>query len=120
MGLAFTHESKPLEVEILIAEVGSDASSDRLFHIMYDGTVTDESQYCILGGDTEAISQRLSSKVDPTAPLGSALLLATQALSGPDRTLKCDDLEVAILARSNQRRCFARVSDEEVTALLES
>jgi proteasome alpha subunit len=43
MGQAFTHESKPLEVEILIAEVGYDATQDRLFHITYDGTVIDES-----------------------------------------------------------------------------
>jgi len=120
MGLAFTHESKPLEVEILIAEVGADSSADRLFHIMYDGTVTDESGCCILGGDTEAISQRLTSLVHPEASLQAALQLAVSALSGADRTLTSDDLEVATLTRNGERRCFARVSDEEVTQLLES
>ena len=120
MGLAFTHESKPLEVEILIAEVGIDAESDRLFHVTYDGTVTDENRCCILGGDSESISQRLSSQVDPTASLKSALQLAAQALSGTDRNLMADDLEVATLTRNGQRRCFSRISDEEVTRLLES
>lgn len=118
MGQAFTHESKPLEVEILIAEVGYDASQDRLFHITYDGTVIDESGSCILGGDIEAISSRLHDNVNPDADLSTAISLATKALSGPDRTLHCADLEVAILHRGDERRCFVRILDEEVERLL--
>src|SRR3954470_4385174 len=41
----FTHEIKPLEVEILVAEVGEPGDEhrkDQLFHILYDGTVMDE------------------------------------------------------------------------------
>ena len=41
----FTHEIKPLEVEILVAEVGEvgdEHRTDQLFHILYDGTVMDE------------------------------------------------------------------------------
>ena len=118
MGQAFTHESKPLEVEILIAEVGYEASQDRLFHITYDGTVIDESGSCILGGDIDAISARLHDNVNPDADLSTAVSLATNALSGPDRTLSCSDLEVAILHRGGERRCFARIPDEEVERLL--
>lgn len=118
MGQAFTHESKPLEVEILIAEVGYDATQDRLFHITYDGTVIDETASCILGGDTDAIASRLQSNVNPNADLSTAMSLATGALSGPDRTLRCDDLEVAVLRRGDERRCFARIPDEEVERLL--
>jgi proteasome alpha subunit len=40
------------------------------------------------------------------------------ALSGPDRTLGAGDTEVAVLARSNGRRCFRRLDDAEVVALL--
>lgn len=118
MGQAFTHESKPLEVEILIAEVGYEATQDRLFHITYDGTVIDESGSCILGGDIDAISARLHDNVNPDADLSTAVSLATTALSGPDRTLRCADLEVAILHRGDERRCFARIPDEEVERLL--
>ena len=118
MGQAFTHESKPLEVEILIAEVGYEATQDRLFHITYDGTVIDESGSCILGGDIDAISARLHDNVNPDADLSTAVSLATNALSGPDRTLSCSDLEVAILHRGGERRCFARIPDEEVERLL--
>ena len=40
------------------------------------------------------------------------------ALAGPDRELPAADLEVALLARGNGRRCFRRLDDDEVTALL--
>ena len=42
LGQVFTHEMKPMEVEILVAEVGPDPAQDQLFHILYDGTVMDE------------------------------------------------------------------------------
>jgi proteasome alpha subunit len=118
MGQAFTHESKPLEVEILIAEVGLTASADRLFHVTYDGTVVDESQSCILGGDTEAISARLLPTLDPNAELSVAVQKAAVALAGPDRSLTAQDLEVATLARGTERRCFVRVDEAQVALFL--
>lgn len=118
IGQSFTHESKPLEVEILIAEVGVDAGNDRLFHITFDGTVIDEQMCCILGGDSEAVQQRLSANLDPTADLGSAIAKAAEALAGPERTVATDDLEVAILARGEHRRCFERLSHEKVAELI--
>lgn len=118
IGQSFTHESKPLEIEILIAEVGVDPAHDRLFHITFDGTVIDEQKFCILGGDAEAVHQRLSANIDPTASLGLAISHAAQALAGPDRTIGSDDLEVAILARGDHRRCFERLTHEKVTELI--
>ena len=118
IGQSFTHESKPLEVEILIAEVGFDATQDRLFHITFDGTVIDEQVFCILGGDSEAVHQRLSKNVDSSAHLGKAISSAAQALAGPDRTLDSKDLEVAILARGDHRRCFERLTHEKVSELI--
>jgi proteasome alpha subunit len=120
MGQAFTHESKPLEVEILIAEVGHSSSADRLFHVTYDGTVIDESQSCILGGDTDSISARLNPTLDLTADLSAAVQKAAAALAGPDRTLTAEDLEVATLARGTERRCFVRVDETQVAAFLQA
>ena len=120
MGQAFTHESKPLEVEILIAEVGHSSSADRLFHVTYDGTVIDESQSCILGGDTESISARLNPTLDPTTELSAAVQKAAAALAGPDRTLTAEDLEVATLARGTERRCFVRVDETQVATFLQA
>ena len=118
LGQIFTHEMKPMEVEILVAEVGADGADDQLFHILYDGTVMDERQFSVLGGDAESITGRLRELDHAELSLGAALVAATSALSGPDRTLKAEDLEVAVLARSNGRRCFRRLADDEVAALL--
>jgi proteasome alpha subunit len=118
IGQSFTHESKPLEVEILIAEVGIDSAHDRLFHITFDGTVIDEQKCCILGGDSEAVHQRLSENLNPSAELGTAISRAAEALAGPDRTVATDDLEVAVLARGDHRRCFERLTHEKVAELI--
>ena len=118
LGQIFTHEMKPMEVEILVAEVGYAAGDDQLFHILYDGTVMDEVHYSVLGGDADAITGRLNESWADGASLGDALKVATQALAGPERTLGSDDLEVAVLSRSNGRRCFQRLSDEQVAELL--
>ena len=117
LGQTFTHEMKPLEVEILVAEVGADGADDQLFHILYDGTVMDERRYSVLGGDAEAINSRLVD-IAEALDLGGAVAAATSALSGPDRSLRAEDLEVAVLARSNGRRCFRRLSDDEVAPLI--
>jgi proteasome alpha subunit len=38
LGNVFTHEMKPLEVEILVAELGEPGRPDQLYHIAYEGT----------------------------------------------------------------------------------
>ncbi len=119
LGQVFTHEMKPMEVEILVAEVGADGHPDQLFHILYDGTVMDEHRFSVLGGDAEAITGRMRD-VDTDLPFAGAVKAATAALAGPDRQLQADDLEVALLERGNGRRCFRRLSDDEVTQILAS
>jgi proteasome alpha subunit len=120
IGQSFTHEPKPLEVEILVAEVGLSPDGDRLFHITYDGTVFDETGCCTLGGDSEAVTERLREGFDPSADIMTALKKAVAALAGPDRTLVADDLEVAVLRRGDARRCFERIDDTAVVAILGS
>jgi proteasome alpha subunit len=118
LGQIFTHEMKPMEVEILVAEVGSEPPGDRLFHILYDGTVMDEDSFTVLGGEADAIEERLAEAWSADLPLAGALTTAVTALAGEDRELGADDLEVAALARSNGRRAFRRLGTDEVTALL--
>lgn len=118
LGQIFTNEMKPMEVEILVAEVGPDPEGDRLFHILYDGTVVDESDFTVLGGEAEAIAQRLGEAWGEGLALGDALEAACAAIGGPDRTLVADDLEVAVLARSNGRRAFRRIEGDELAGLL--
>lgn len=118
LGQIFTHEMKPLEVEILVAEVGFDHDKDRLFHIRYDGSVTDEDDYVVLGGDAEAISARLDSDMLNAASLGDCLSAAVSALAGPDRELPAIELEVAVLDRLDEGRCFRRLDNSEITSLI--
>jgi proteasome alpha subunit len=119
MGNVFTHEMKPLEVEILVAEVGPRLGEDQMFHILYDGTVVDESLFTALGGESEAISSRMAPAYRAGWSLGEALAAAVKALAGTDRRLAPGELEVAVLERANGRRAFRRVLEPEVTELLE-
>jgi len=118
LGQIFTHEMKPMEVEILVAEVAHDSDGDQLFHILYDGTVFDEKRFSVLGGDADAMSARLNDSWSEGLDLGSAVRAAVAALAGPERTLTSDDLEVAVLSRANGRRCFQRLSDDDVAGHL--
>ena len=118
LGQIFTHEMKPLEVEILVAEISEEPGADQMFHIRYDGTMMDEKRYVVVGGDSDAISERLEGVWQEGCSLAHALSCAVRALAGPDRTLVPDDLEVAVLARGNGRRAFRRLEDAAVAALL--
>ncbi len=118
LGNIFTHEMKPLEVEILVAEVGLEPSDDQMFHIVYDGTVFDQRDTAVLGGDADAISGRLEAGFSDGLELGAAVRLGVSALAGDERDLTTPELEVAVLARGNGRRCFRRVEDDAVSGLL--
>jgi proteasome alpha subunit len=118
LGNVFTHEMKPLEVEILVAELGSEGGHDQLYHIAYEGTITDEERFAVLGGDAETITERVGAAWQDSWDLAGALKGAVAALAGPDRTLAAGDLEVATLSRGNGRRTFRRATEEELAQLL--
>ena len=118
IGNVFTHEMKPMEVEILVAEVGVDTGGDQMFHILYDGSIVDEDRFSVLGGEAEAITTRMAGLFQAGWSLPEALKGASSALGGPDQTLAVPDLEVAVLARTDTRRAFRRVEDGETAELL--
>jgi proteasome alpha subunit len=119
LGDVFTHEIKPMEVEIVVAELGMEPGGDRLFHIFYDGTVVDETNFTVLGGgEADAISERLGATYQADQSLEEALRAGVAALAGTERQLTSAELEVAVLARGGARRAFRRLTDDEVTAIL--
>jgi proteasome alpha subunit len=118
LGQVFTHEMKPLEVEIVVAEVGLEPGDDRLFHLLYDGTVMDEEGFTVLGGEAEALAERMKAGYSEGLALGAAVQVAVAALAGPDRKLSERELEVAVLERGTQRRTFRRIDGDALTALL--
>ena len=118
LGQIFTHEMKPMEVEILVAEVGYEPDGDQMFHILYDGTVMDERDHAALGGDSEATNERLAESYVADLDLAAAVRLGIAALAGSDREIPPDELEVAALTRGNGRRCFRRVTPDELAAII--
>ncbi|HWD51657.1 MAG TPA: proteasome subunit alpha [Acidimicrobiales bacterium] len=118
LGQVFTHEMKPLEVEILVAELGTDQHPHQLYHIAYEGTITDEDRYAVLGGETESIAEKVEAAWTENWALSVALPAAVGALAGEERTLAGKDLEVAVLSEGNGRRAFHRMPDGELDALL--
>ena len=118
LGQVFTHEMKPMEVEILVAEVGYDPADDELFHVLYDGVILDEDRFTVLPGDNEAISERLKEGWAEGLALTAAVKVAVGAIAGPERTLAAVDLEGAVLERHAKRRAFRRLDEEELAGLL--
>lgn len=118
LGQVFTHEMKPLEVEIVVAEVGLEPGDDRLFHLLYDGTVMDEEGFTVLGGEAEALAERMKAGYSEGLALGAAIQVAVAALAGPDRKLSERELEVAVLERGPQRRTFRRIDGDALAAHL--
>jgi len=114
----FTHEMKPYEVEILVAEIGNTVDDDRLFHVLYDGNVADEDDFSVVGKDAEAIADRIQVGFRADWSLVEALKATVAAVGGTDRELKPGDLEVAVLERSKSGRVFRRIEEAELTTLL--
>ena len=113
----FSEAPKPMEVELIVAETGLEKQQDRLFHVMYDGTVLDEHNFSVRGGDADAVTERLKSAFVVDATLKVAINSAVKALSGPDNKLEYSDLEVAVLERNGKRRCFRRIDGDELNAM---
>ena len=119
LGQVFTNEMKPYEVEILVAQVGSTpAEPNELFHVLYDGTLMDESDYTVLGGDAERISDFLENAFKPGLSLAEAIQIGAKSLAEEGVTLGADQLEVAALERGRARRAFRRITGDELLGLL--
>ena len=119
LGQYFTHEMKPLEIEMIVAEVGEESASDQLFHLLYDGTVMDTRGFVVIGGEADAIRGRMEEGWSQEMALSVAVSVSVSALAGPDRTLVPDDLEVAVLSRENGRRAFGRLEGGDLAGLLD-
>src|SRR4029078_4339885 len=62
LGTIFTEQQKPYEVEICVAEVGEDSDGDQLYRLTYDGTIVDEPEFLVMGGQAEAIATELRGR----------------------------------------------------------
>ncbi|MCU1672083.1 MAG: proteasome and subunit [Frankiales bacterium] len=126
LGAIFTESSKPYEVELVVAEVGSTPADDQMYRLTYDGSVADEHGFVVMGGNSDPIASYVRERHDATAPLAQALQLAVAALVQPvadgteARTIAGTDLEAAVLDRTRPRRAFKRLLDAPLEKLLEA
>ncbi len=123
LGTIFTVDSKPYEVEIVIAEVGETPADDQIYRLTYDGSVADEHGFVAMGGSAETISAQLTERYRDGMTLEGALSLAVELLGrdpsgGEQRTLTPDQLEVAVLDRHRPRRKFRRLGGAHLGRLL--
>lgn len=118
LGTSFTDGGKPLEVEVLVAQLAIRNKPTKIYHIAFEGTITDEARFAVLGGDSETIRTRFVSEGDDITTLAITLQRAVRALSGPERSILPADLEVARLEDLGTRRTFNRLSDDLVGQLL--
>jgi proteasome alpha subunit len=117
----FTQQMKPYEVEILVGEVDGDQSGIALYHVLFDGSVTDEHGYVAIGGSSEDLMGTLKEKYQPDWDLATAVKTAVQVLgTTPEtRTIAPEAVEAGVLDRTRtQRRKFRRLEDTEIASIL--
>ena len=121
LGQVFTHEMKPYEVELLVAEVGyGPDAAHALFHILYDGTVMDEERFAVLGGQAERIRAALEERYRDGLDVGGAIRLGAEALDQDEQgeSPGARRLEVALLDQTRERRAFRRIRGDELEEIL--
>jgi proteasome alpha subunit len=116
----FMEASKAYEVEVCVAEVGTDGAPNALYHITYEGTVYDRKGSLAMGGEAEDLNAELQRGYREHMPLDESIRLALRALrrAAPPGAAT-SRLEVAVLERNRRRRSFRRLTDEEVAKALE-
>ncbi|SDJ22693.1 proteasome alpha subunit [Frankineae bacterium MT45] len=123
LGTIFTEQQKPYEVEICVAEVGESSSDDQLYRLSYDGTIVDEPEFLVMGGQAEALTVTLRDAYKPGLPLAEALVDAVTVLgsvggTGGPRSLQAGQLEVAVLDRNRAVRKFRRITGAALSEML--
>jgi proteasome alpha subunit len=124
LGGIFTEQQKPYEVEICVAEVGATAEDDQMYRLSYDGTIVDEPEFLVMGGQAEALTAEMKKNFAAGLDLRDALAVAVKTLGsvggtdGKSRVLPANQLEVAVLDRNRGTRKFRRLTGLSLTELL--
>ena len=116
----FTQQMKPYEVEILVGEIGQNGGGTEIYHVLFDGTVTDEHEHVAIGGHAEELSNAIAAAYKSGWDLATACREAVKALSTAEgRDIAAEQVEAAVLdGTRTQRRKFRRLAEDEVAGLL--
>lgn len=127
LGTVFTTESKPLEVELVVAQVGLTHELDQIYRLSYDGSVADEHGYVVMGGQAEHLGEVMEQGWRVGMTLAEVLTLVRTVLATPigaksaeaePRQIPAAHLEVAVLDRTRPRRAFRRLAGPLLDELL--
>jgi proteasome alpha subunit len=125
IGDVFTREFKPLELEVIVAEVGDPRlvghEDNVMYRVQFDGSISDHRGWCGIGGTVESIESYLKNHFRAALPLGEALRLGRDALvaaANGSTGIAPERLEVCTLDRERPGRKFRRASADEVRAIL--
>jgi proteasome alpha subunit len=121
LGTVFTDALKPLEVELLVAEIGNDMENDEIYRLTFDGSVVDEKNFVAIGGDSEKINELLKSSWKDNIQSQEAIKLSLKILneaSTSDKKITNESIEVAILDRKKIGRKFVRLNQSELSQIL--
>jgi proteasome alpha subunit len=114
LGQIFTHEVKPYEVEVIVAELGND--ENHLYHVRFDGTLRDDHGFAVIGGDEDAIRERIAADYRDDLDLEGAVAIATAAIAAStEGDIDPVNWEAAVLDSNLGRRKFRRLGAEEFT-----
>jgi proteasome alpha subunit len=126
IGEVFTREMKPLEIELVVAEVGDDRYEDHkansLFKINFDGFISDHKDFCAIGGNVDSVEQILKADFRSGMTLKEAVALGRKALDAAAErgtALTPENMEVCVLNRAGGRRKFQRLSTDEIREIVE-
>ncbi len=124
LGAIFTEHQKPYEVELCLAEVGDTADRDQLYRLTYDGTIGEEPECMVMGGQAEQLTTHIKNEFVAGQPLREALNVAVSTLGssggadGTHRSIPGNQLEVAVLDRNRGQRKFRRITGLALAELL--
>ncbi len=118
LGNIFTHEIKPYEVEILVAELGVNGEGNRLFKVTYDGTLSEERGFCAIGGQADLLTSTLAEGYAGPASLAATVHMVAAAFAQVEQR-EIDGWEAAVLDSAGKRRTFRRLTQEEIVSALE-
>jgi proteasome alpha subunit len=126
LGSIFTDSPKPYEVELVVAEVGKTQDDDEIYRITFDGSVADERNFVVMGGQADQVAAALKDRYRDGMTLGEAFTVAIGALASPAKgdgdtgrsEITTAQLEVALLDRGRAHRMFRRVTGARLEALM--
>jgi proteasome alpha subunit len=118
LGQIFTHEMKPYEIEVMIAEIGDESGDTKIYRIQFDGTLQDVRRFGAMGGMEEELAEQLAAAADGLPDLRGAVRLAADTIEQvTENTIAADDWEAAVLDRTLGRRKFRRIGASEIEEL---